>query len=177
MSWLSGIHRCLRRGPHLPQVPGGWARRLGAGGRGPAALASSGRAGRRPAQQVAAPPRSGRPRPHPHPHGGAPLTVTPAAPHRVERGARDQAARGAQAHETLAGSASPRPFRSVPDLGGAQRQRGCEGARRASRSQVVAGPQRDALPLSSTGLPDSGQGKSAGQTGGPDRGRGLPPLL
>lgn len=141
LSWLSRNCRILRRRPRLPQVPGAgrgrWARVEG----GPAASVFSHRIRREvgAAGCLRHPGGGAGPRPHPHPHGGSPLTVTPAAPPRVERGARDRTARGAQARETLAGSASPRLSRSAPDLGGAQRQRGCEGARPASRSQVVAG--------------------------------------
>lgn len=86
----------------------------------------------------AAPPRRGRPA-SATPARRAPLTVTPAAPSRVERGARGPTARGAQARDTLAGSASPWPSRSTPGLGGAQRQRGCGRASPESRRQVVAG--------------------------------------
>lgn len=131
--------------PH-PQIPPPWSPPpAGAGVRGGAAgrrwreverhlrLPAASRGGRRGRLQRR-PGRGAGPPPHPHPHGRSPLTVTAAAPPRVERDARGPTSRGTQARDPLAGSASPRPSPGALWTCGAQRQRGYEGARWASRN-------------------------------------------
>lgn len=112
-----------------PQIPPPWSPPpAGAGVRGGAAgrrwreverhlrLPAASRGGRRGRLQRR-PGRGAGPPPHPHPHGRSPLTVTAAAPPRVERDARGPTSRGTQARETPSPARllrGPPPERSGP---------------------------------------------------------------
>lgn len=132
---------------------------------------SARRVRRRQAQQVAAPARSGR-------RGSA----SPAPTRRVSANRHTGRAPSRGTWRTgldgprCAGARDPRrldfsaALQERPGLGLRATAAWVRGSEAGEPQPGSGGPQRDALPPPSARLPDSGHGKSAGQTGGPAEG-------